>query len=319
MSRSLPATPTLEALKKQSKQILKAHKGSNVSCCATLKLLHRFKGKSDAEILNSALKLADAQFALAMDYGFESWAQLKKFLDSSAKVRKGVILNWKDIIGHKPNCRIEGNDLVVEEGLHVEIGGMSWDYYRLGVDVLIEKNASQNVVAANVQLCPRGTTVYCQMFGDVGRWGNGINLWHWDIEGKKEIQVAHVSLMDHIHDPRDKISGKEMQPACLPRKIALNTWCRFEIAVESPRVSIFFNGEQVIDERLEVPTYGMPGLIVNYGSDARVRLRNIRIQFFQPTRLQVEEYGTDAATNWTNYKRGEIDAGRRKSMDDNSL
>ena len=304
--------------------MLKAHKDGKVSCCATLKLLRRFKDKPEAEILNSALKLADAQFALAMDYGFESWPQLKNFLDSSAKVRKGVILNWKDIVGDKPNCRIESNDLVVEDpkgkcGLHVEFGGMSLDNYRLGVDVLIEKNASQNMVAANVQLCPRGTTVYCQIFGDVGRWGNGINLWHWDIEGKKGIQVAHVSLMDHIHDSRDKISGKEMQFAYLPRKIALNTCYRFEIAVESPRVSIFFNGEQVIDERLEVPTYGMPGLIVNYGSDARVRLRNLRIRFLKPTRLQVEEYGADAATNWTNYKRREIEAARRKSMDDDSL
>jgi len=248
---------------------------------------------------------------------------LKKFLDSSAKVRKGVILNWKDIVGDKPNCRIEGGDLVVEDpksnGLHIEFGGMSWDNYRLGVDVLVEKNALQNMVAANVQLCPRGTTVYCQMFGALGRWGNGINLWHWDVEGKKEIQVAHVSLMDHIHDPRDKTSGKEKQLPYLPHKIVLNTWYRFEIAVESHRVSIFFNGEQVIDERLEVPTCGMLGLIVNYGSDARVRLRNLRIRFVKPTRLQVEEYGTDAATNWTNYKRREIAASRRKSMNNDSL
>lgn len=302
MSRSLPATPTLEALKKQAKQVIKAHKDGDVSCCATLKLLHRFKGKSDAEIINSALKLAEAQFALAMDYGFKSWTQLKKFLDSFSKVRKGVILNWKDIVGDKPNCRIEDSDLVVENpkgeeaALHVEFGGMSWDNYRLGVDVLVEKNSSQNMIAANVQLCPRGTSVFCQMFGNVGRWGKGINLWHWDIEGKKEIQVVHVA-----------------------RTIALNTWYRFEIAVESPRVSIFLDGDQVIDKRLEVRTDGMPGLAMNYGSDARVRLRNLRIRFLKPTRLQVEEYGADAAINWTNYKRREIETGRRKSMDDDSL
>ncbi|MCG2660579.1 MAG: DUF1080 domain-containing protein [Kiritimatiellae bacterium] len=302
MPRSLPATPTIEALKKQAKQVLKAHKDGNVSCCATLKLLSRFKGKSDAEVFNAALKLSDAQFALALDYGFESWPQLKKFLDSSAKVKQGVILNWRDIVVEKPNCRIKGIDLVVENpkgkesALHVEFGGMSWDNYRLGVDALIEKSASQNMVAANVQLCPRGTCVYCQIFGDVGRWNNGINLWHWDIEGKKEIQVAHMV-----------------------NAIALNTWNRFEIVVKSPSVGVFFNGEQVIDKRLAVPTYGMPGLIVNYGSDARVRLKNLRIQFFRPTRLQVEEYETDAVTNWTNYKRREIEAGRRKSMDDDSL
>ncbi len=63
----------------------------------------------------------------------------------------------------------------------------------------------------------------------------------------------------------------------------------------------------------------MLGLIVNYDRNARVRLRNLRIHFLKPTRLQVEEYGTDAATNWTDYKRSEIEAGWRESMDDNLL
>lgn len=309
MPRSLPATPTIETLKKQSKQILKAHKDGNVSCCATLKLLHRFKGKSDAEILNSALKLADAQFALAMDYGFESWAQLKKFLDSSAKVRKGVILNWKDIIGDKQNCRIEGGDLVVEDpksecGLHVEFGGMSWDNYRLGVDVLIEKNSSSIAkFPANVQFCPRGTCVFCQIFGPgqvewegIKSVWEGVTLTYWNDEIKGHTGLAHV------HRP-------------LPSGV----WHRFEILVQSPRVCIFVNGEEVIKKDVPLGTDGMPGLIVNYDSDARVRLRNLRIRFFKPTRLQVEEYGTDAATNWANYKRREIEAGRRKSMDDDSL
>lgn len=303
MTAQLPTNPNLQQLRNQAKELLKAHKAGDPFCCDTLRQLHQFKGRPDNEILKANVGLQEVQFALAMEYGFESWTQLKTFLDLSAKARKGVSLNWKDIVGDKPNCRIDNGDLVVEnpkgEGaaLHIEFGGMSWDNYQLGVDVLVEKNSSPDMeLAANVQLCPRGTSVFCQIFG-VGRsWGNCINLWHWDRDVKKEIHVAHVA-----------------------RAVDLNTWYRFEVAVESPRVSIFFDGDQVIDERLVVGTDGMPGLVVNYASDARVKLRNLRIRFLKPTRLQVEEYGTEADTNWTNYKRREIEAGRRKSMDNNSL
>ncbi len=63
----------------------------------------------------------------------------------------------------------------------------------------------------------------------------------------------------------------------------------------------------------------MPALLVNSNSDAKVRLRNLRIRFLAPTNRQVEEFNIDPATNWENYKRRQVEAGLRPSMDDDSL
>ncbi len=59
MSRNLPPHPNLEHLKKQAKD-----------------LLHNLQQQ------NPNAKLADAQFALAREYGFASWPKLKSYVES---------------------------------------------------------------------------------------------------------------------------------------------------------------------------------------------------------------------------------------------
>jgi hypothetical protein len=59
MSRNLPPHPNLEHLRKQAKD-----------------LLHELKQE------NPALQLADAQHALAREYGFASWPKLKSYVES---------------------------------------------------------------------------------------------------------------------------------------------------------------------------------------------------------------------------------------------
>jgi hypothetical protein len=59
MSRSLPSHPNLEHLKKQAKDLLNALKQQNPSA-----------------------RLADAQYALAREYGFASWPKLKVYVES---------------------------------------------------------------------------------------------------------------------------------------------------------------------------------------------------------------------------------------------
>ena len=65
MSRELPAKPNLEYLKKQAKELLRA---------------------------NGQGKLADAQHALAKEYGFATWAKLKSHVEGLGlvAVRVGV-------------------------------------------------------------------------------------------------------------------------------------------------------------------------------------------------------------------------------------
>jgi|GEM_PF-1500721 len=63
MSRTLPPHPHLDHLKKQAKE-----------------LLHTLQQQ------NPALKLSDAQHALARDYGFASWPKLKVYVESLSRV-----------------------------------------------------------------------------------------------------------------------------------------------------------------------------------------------------------------------------------------
>ena len=78
MSQSLPTAPNLEHLKKQAKDLLKSHQNGNPKCCESLKLLHQFKDFSDDKILFSKLSLSETQLALALDYDFKCWGDLKK-------------------------------------------------------------------------------------------------------------------------------------------------------------------------------------------------------------------------------------------------
>ena len=87
MSPSLPERPSIEHLKKEAKALLRAHKGSNAEACQHLRLLRRFTNATDAEILRAEVALHDAQFALALAYGFKSWLGLKAHVQSLEAAR----------------------------------------------------------------------------------------------------------------------------------------------------------------------------------------------------------------------------------------
>ncbi|MCY2930118.1 MAG: hypothetical protein NTV86_11620 [Planctomycetota bacterium] len=76
MSASLPPKPSLEQLKKEAKDLRKAHRAGDASCCEILRRLHRFAAASDAAILAADVPLKEVQFALAMHYGFKTWQEL---------------------------------------------------------------------------------------------------------------------------------------------------------------------------------------------------------------------------------------------------
>lgn len=122
MTRSLPARPSRENLKKQAKTLLKSHSTRDASVCPMLRQLNRFSKLSDEAIFDSPLSLAEVQYALAMDYGFPSWAALKEAVsadrqelrfmhlhcgDSSAESLRrsgvpGTVLTWYDPLTEGP-------------------------------------------------------------------------------------------------------------------------------------------------------------------------------------------------------------------------
>jgi len=122
MTKLLPVRPSLENLRKQAKTLLKSHSSRDASALPLLRQLRRFSRLSDGQILSSPLSLAEAQYALAMDYGFPSWAALKEAVsgkeqesrfmhlhcgDSSAEMlrRSGVpgkVMTWYDPLTEGP-------------------------------------------------------------------------------------------------------------------------------------------------------------------------------------------------------------------------
>jgi hypothetical protein len=84
--RSLPPNPSLEHLKYQAKDLLKAHAAHSPEVAQRLREFHpRFNRATDPEIFDADLSLSDAQLAIAREYGFPSWARLKKHIEQPTR------------------------------------------------------------------------------------------------------------------------------------------------------------------------------------------------------------------------------------------
>jgi hypothetical protein len=87
MPRALPPRPSLDQLKHQAKDVLKAHHAGDAAACRILRRLPKLADASETELLAAAVTLNDAQFALAQEYGFENWPAIKRHVDSLALSR----------------------------------------------------------------------------------------------------------------------------------------------------------------------------------------------------------------------------------------
>lgn len=76
VARKLPATPSLRYLRKEAKDLLKAHSQGDSRSVGLLRNLNRFRNDMDSSILASRVYLHEAQLALALDCGFRSWPRL---------------------------------------------------------------------------------------------------------------------------------------------------------------------------------------------------------------------------------------------------
>lgn len=73
-AKELPARPNLAQYKKQAKDLLKACKASDPAALERIKKYHlRLAKRPDSGILHAKVALADAQFTIAREHGFESW------------------------------------------------------------------------------------------------------------------------------------------------------------------------------------------------------------------------------------------------------
>ncbi len=89
MTRLLPLRANLENLKKQGKKLLRSHKQGNRKSVPVLKLLSRFSKASPEEILGSQLSLQEVQHAIALEYGFKKWTDLRNHIEAQQREMKG--------------------------------------------------------------------------------------------------------------------------------------------------------------------------------------------------------------------------------------
>ena len=82
MSRQLPPHPSIEQLKKQAKDLRKAHQSADAEVMAQIKEhLPRFADASDEEVRTAEISLQDCQHIVAREYGFESWNWLRAVVE----------------------------------------------------------------------------------------------------------------------------------------------------------------------------------------------------------------------------------------------
>jgi hypothetical protein len=81
--KQFPSKPDLNHLKYQAKDLLKGHAARDRGIAQRMREFNpRFSGATDAEIFAASLRLSDAQFTIAREYGFKSWARLKAHVES---------------------------------------------------------------------------------------------------------------------------------------------------------------------------------------------------------------------------------------------
>ena len=100
MLRSLPASPSIAHLRSQAKTLVKAHTRGDVSVCDVLRFLSRFAGKSADEIISEPLRLSEAQYALALSYGFPSWPKLKHHVEEIAANRVYRLPTYEEVVAY---------------------------------------------------------------------------------------------------------------------------------------------------------------------------------------------------------------------------
>lgn len=217
----------------------------------------------------------------------------------SKSLFNGISLDKWWINPDAAHYEIENGEIVVcnPEGkgpaLQVEVGGRSWIDYRVGVDVRAEETPHGGDWPWNVQWCPNNTRAYLQLFGT-----ERFIAAYWN--SAREEHFTHTAVTT-IPTPFD-------------------TWMRFEVTVGSNGWAEFFlDGKYYFASFFPQGLAGMLGLQVNWLSGTRVRLRNLTITFNKPTPEQLRELETDAMTNWEEFKRGEIEAGREHQFSDPRL
>ena len=125
-SRDLPARPSLEQLKNQAKDLLKAYRTRDSFAYARFReSFLRLSGLSDDDLVRRRLTLRDAQHLVAAEYGFPSWPHMQTHIErredtpmleitvdrvnvSTANYQRVVVLKAKEVNRYLPDLDRSG-------------------------------------------------------------------------------------------------------------------------------------------------------------------------------------------------------------------
>ena len=208
--KQLPATPSLEHLKSQAKQLLKAHKEGSLDTFQRIRsFFPKLSDTTDVEIQSATFSLQDAQLVIAREYGFASWTRLKEEMlhrerDTASAPAKDVLFQIlrtpdltqadiqrvEDLLTADPSLvsvRDENGRTPIEalasRGL-INFGKERWYRpIRQLYDLFREHGAATNVVAAvlmddreHVETSIRNNPEVLKQRFDISRKWRGINL-----------------------------------------------------------------------------------------------------------------------------------------------
>jgi len=113
---SLPARPSLEQLRKQAKELLREIRLGDPAAVGRV----RSHGARPGQTQVDSVTLADVQFVLAREYGFESWALLKRHIESIERPRDFDQAIWGENTWPFLVAVYEGREATVREMLRAD-------------------------------------------------------------------------------------------------------------------------------------------------------------------------------------------------------
>ena len=164
MTRPLPSRPNVTQLKHQAKDLLRAQRNGEASACGVLRRLRRFEGADDGNVLAADVALHEAQYALAMEYGFPSWNALAEHIADSVptKVRDVCRTDGGTVIGGIEKVRWGGkgvreNSALAALGAALNVIGDPISYEEL----MGFSGAAFRLQVAQPQWCPSAPCAPC--------------------------------------------------------------------------------------------------------------------------------------------------------------
>lgn len=168
MARFLPPQASLVHLRNEAKALLKAHRQHQETAVAVLRHLHRFRDAADREILDAGVSLTDMQFALALDYGFAGWNDLRQTVLAGGRCEDRSPAAGADavLLPNPPAGHGAGNRFAALYGMaFTYLGAPAADYA-----TVLGDSGLAFILQADALLTPYGRKDTRQL--DIGWWPN---------------------------------------------------------------------------------------------------------------------------------------------------